>query len=240
MTMRGGGGEEGKAAAAAADIPKDIKLYYWNFPFWRAEVLRAGMFLQDIDFENVHDQDRLMQLRKDQKVPFGGLPVMEVNGQILSQTQAMASYVGKMKNLYPSGDDAAFAQAHCDEIINGCTDVTNTLSATMYGRTPENQVKEKRTELMDPETPGRLYLHLSGLNSILCRDGSVYACGADHGLTVADLAVWRLVGWLSGGIIDHIPSEFVMGFPNLSKIYQAVEANEKMIEYKERYWNQSS
>ena len=87
------------------------------------------------------------------------------------------------------------------------------------------------------EGSGRLHLHLNGVNSDVCQDGSEFACGKECGLTVADLAVWRLVGWLSGGIIDHIPSEFVFGFPNLKNIYDNVEANEKTVLYKEKFWS---
>lgn len=212
-----------------------IKVIYWNFPFWRAEVLRAGLFFQGIEFENVNDKDSIAKIRGENKVPFGALPVMEIDGKILSQTQAMATYVGKLGTMYPANTDI-MAQANCDEIINGCTDVTNTISATMHGKIPEEKVEETRKKLME-EVSGRLHLHLTGLNSIVCQDGSEFACGKESGLTVSDLAVWRLAGWLSGGVIDHIPNEFVFGFPNLKKIYDNVEANEKTIAYKKKFWN---
>jgi len=215
-----------------------IKIYYWKMAFWRAEVLRAGLFFQDIEFENVTEKDKIAELRAQKRVPFGALPVMEIDGRILSQTQAMATFVGKLQSqetkntLYPPNDDI-FAQANCDEIINGCTDVTNTIAKT-FGKS--DGVEEARKELI--KDGGRLNLHLSGLNSIVCQDGGDFACGNDFGLTVADLAVWRLVGWLSGGAIDHIPPEFVLSFPNLKKIHEGVEAHEKMAAYKEKFWGE--
>eukprot|EP00980_Cylindrotheca_fusiformis_P031655 scaffold26754_cov113-Cylindrotheca_fusiformis.AAC.2 len=211
-------------------IPTSIKVYYANFPFWRAEILRAGLYLQDIPFENITDKEKLSDFKAKGLAPFGAFPVMEVDGEILSQTQACAAYVGKLGNMYPPNEDT-FAQAKCDEIINGCTDVTNTIGATFGVENP----KETREKLMNPEG-GRLHMHMNGLNSIMCKDGSEFACGKDHGLTVADLAVWRLVNWFSGGKLDHIPKEFVMSFTNLKKVYSNVEKNEKIQAYLKEYY----
>lgn len=226
------------------------KVYYYNFKFWRAEVLRAGLFLQGIPFDNVTDREQLQAIQP--KAPFGAFPIMELpDGKILSQTQAMATYVGKLGSIYERGeDDDEFSappysrlypldsdylgQARCDEIINGCTDVTSTVGATMRLSDPE-ETKAKRLALLDPST-GRLVKHLSGLESLVGLDAENVACGAN--LTVADLCVWRLVGWLSGGILDHIPSDFVSSnFPKLQGVYTAVQENEHVIEYMKKYHN---
>mmetsp|Transcript_15890 Transcript_15890/g.32977 ORF Transcript_15890/g.32977 Transcript_15890/m.32977 type:complete len:230 (+) Transcript_15890:265-954(+) len=227
-----------------------IKIYYYGFKFWRAEVLRAALFLQNIPFENITDKDRLQAVKH--KAPFGAFPIMELSdGQILSQTQAMASYVGKLGSvfdrssegegdaaaryyprLYPADDDY-LGQSRCDEIINGCTDVSLTVGASM--RVPGDEVRAKRIEMMDPAT-GRLYMHLAGLDSLLCRDRSGVACGRE--LTVADLAVWRLVAWLSGGILDHVPTDFVSSnFANLREVYARVQEDEGVIEYRKAYYH---
>eukprot|EP00980_Cylindrotheca_fusiformis_P012444 scaffold3054_cov129-Cylindrotheca_fusiformis.AAC.8 len=211
-------------------LPTSIKVYYFNFPFWRAEVLRAGLYLQDLPFENITDKEELADFKAEGLAPFGAFPVMEVDGEILSQTQACAVYVGKLGDMYPSNEDI-FAQAKCDEIINGCTDVTETIATSFRA---EN-LKEAREKLIDPDG-GRLHMHMKGLNSIMCKDGSEFACGKDHGLTVADLAVWRLVDWFTWGKLDHIPVDFVMSFPNLKKVYNNVEDNEKIQEYRKEYY----
>lgn len=220
-----------------------IKVFYYDFKFWRAEAIRAGLFLQNIPFEDVRAKEKLMEMKP--RAPFGAFPIMEVDGKILSQTQAMATYVGKLggvfdfdaagvspdadyPRLYPADDDI-FVQAKCDEIMNGCTDVTGTISSTF--RLPD--VEAKRKALIQPDG-GRLYMHCSGLNSIVCNEASGVACGKF--LTVADLCVWRLVSWLSGGALDHIPTDFVSSnFPNLQAIYDACESNEKIKEYVKQF-----
>jgi len=158
--------------------PTNIKVYYWNMGYWRADTIRAALYLQGIPFENITDKDKMNALQEQKKVPFGAFPVMDIDGTILSQTQACATYAGKLGNLYPSNDDP-MAQANCDEIINGCTDVNSTISAT-FGVDDKKAAREK---LIDPKN-GRLYMHLNGLNAVVCKDGSEYACGKDSGLTV--------------------------------------------------------
>ena len=238
-----------------------IKIYYYNIHFWRAEVLRAGLFLQNIPFENITDKEKLMEMKP--KAPFAAFPILETDdGKILSQTQAMASYVGKVGSvydysgngdgdgaastsadekyprLYPADDDY-FGQAKCDEIINGCTDVTNTIGSTFS--IPKEEVEGKRKEMIKADG-GRLHLHLTGLNTIVGGDG--YACGDNNGeseskssMTVADICVWRLISWLSSGKLDHIPTDFVSSnFGNLQKIHDNVETNDKIVEYMKLYY----
>jgi len=222
-----------------------IKVYYYNFKFWRAEVLRAGLFLQNIPFEDIRAKEEMEKVKP--RAPFGAFPIMEVDGKILSQTQAMATYVGKLGSvfdyssvdasadeayprLYPADDDY-FLQAKCDEIMNGCTEVTTTIGST-FGL-PKDEVEPKRKALIQSDG-GRLHMHCSGLNSIVCADAPGFACGKS--LTVADLCIWRLVSWMNGGFLDHIPTDFVSAnFPNLQAIYEACEANEKIGEYVKQY-----
>lgn len=52
-------------------------------------------------------------------------------------------------------------------------------------------------------------------------------------LQVADLAVWRLIGWINGGNLDGIPGDYVASmFPALVKLCAAVDAHPKIVEWK--------
>jgi len=222
-----------------------IKVFYYDFKFWRAEVLRCGLFLQNIPFEDIRDKAALGEIKE--KAPLGAFPIMEIDGQILSQTPALAAYVGKLGGsfdfkaagatpdpafslMYPPSTDI-FLQAKCDEIINVCGDVTTTV-ASSFGL-PKDEVEAKRLALINPEG-GRLYKHCNGLNTLLCVGAPGIACGKS--LTVADLCVWRLVSWLNNGVLDHIPQDFISSnFPNLQAIYDACESNEKIGKYVKEY-----
>ena len=65
-----------------------VKIFYYNFKFWRAEALRCGLFLQNIPFKDVRAKERLDEVKS--RSPFKAFPIMEIDGVILSQTQAMA------------------------------------------------------------------------------------------------------------------------------------------------------
>ena len=75
-------------------------------------------------------------------------------------------------------------------------------------------------------------MHLGGLEQICAANG---ACGHAVGasLTVADLAIWRLVGWLSGGVVDGLPTDYVAStFPAVSKLVATVDAHPKVVAWK--------
>jgi glutathione S-transferase len=50
-------------------------------------------------------------------------------------------------------------------------------------------------------------------------------------ITIADLAIWRLMGWLSSGMIDYLPTNLIAPFPNLKRVCSNVEKHPKVIEW---------
>ncbi|CAK0793049.1 unnamed protein product [Prorocentrum cordatum] len=182
------------------------------------------LFVGGVPFEDVRDRKR-DELAAQGKLPFGATPVMEVDGKVLSQTQAMAAYSSKLAGLHPADP---WDSAKVDEAINGCTDVTVTIGGTF--RLPDDQKLKAREALIAPG--GRLTVQLGGIERLLVENGS---CGflVGKSLTVADLALWRLVGWLSGGKIDGIPKDYVSKtFPQISLLVETVDSHPKVKEWK--------
>eukprot|EP00930_Biecheleria_cincta_P043747 TRINITY_DN30022_c0_g2_i1.p1 TRINITY_DN30022_c0_g2~~TRINITY_DN30022_c0_g2_i1.p1 ORF type:complete len:301 (-),score=53.22 TRINITY_DN30022_c0_g2_i1:81-983(-) len=213
-----------KALASCDTPPKVIKVFYGDMPFWRAECIRMTLFLGGVNFEDVRDKKR-DDLKAEGKLTFGATPVLEVDGKMLSQTQAMAAYCSRLAGLHPDSDWGA---AKVDEAINGCTDVTMTVGRT-FSLPAEEKVKA-RQELIKPE--GRLSMHLGGLEKLLRENGSTgYAVG--DSITVADLAIWRLIGWIGSGVIDGIPKDYVSKtFPEITKLCATVDCHPKVQEWK--------
>jgi len=84
-----------------------IKLTY--FPIQGpAEPSRLALTISGIPFEDVRvDRDTMLKLREDGKLSQPGvagtqLPQLEVDGKILQQSQAIATYCAKLAGLYPS------------------------------------------------------------------------------------------------------------------------------------------
>lgn len=202
-----------------------LKVYYPDMAFWRAECVRLALFLGDVEFEDVRDPAQLEALRRSGQLPSGQLPAMQTAGGLLTQTQAMATYASKLAKIAP---DDALAQARVDEAINGATDVTVTLGATF--RLPDAEKPQARAALTAAD--GRLTRQLDGLCALLRNNGD---CGRVVGesLTVADLALWRLRGWLHSGRVDHVEPRYVARFAELGRLHDRVEAEPRVQAWKQ-------
>jgi len=204
-----------------------IKIYYSHTPFWRAEVLRVSLFIKDIPFEDTRvSREEFVHLIKTgflpngKRAPFHQLPVIEVDGKIIGQTGAIARYCGKVSNLY--SNDIILA-AKIDQIIDAATDITNLVSPTIREK---DQIKkmEDRKVLVNKLLP-RWFRYLENL---LSEDNSTWFV---EKMTIADIAIWRLLGWLTSGIIDGIPTSIVDDFPKLKNIHHQVHTHPKVQEW---------
>ena len=204
-----------------------IKIYYSHLPFWRAEVLRVSLFIKDIPFEDVRvSREEFIHMIKTgflpngKRSPFHQLPVMEVDGEIIGQTGAIARYCGKISNLY--ADDMLKA-AKIDQIIDAATDITNVVSPSIREK-DEVKKMEDRKILVNKLLP-RWFRYLENL---LLEDDSIWFV---EKMTIADIAIWRLLGWLTSGIIDGIPTSVVDDFPKLKNIHHQVHTHPKVQEW---------
>ena len=110
-----------------------IKIYYSHTPFWRAEVLRVSLFISNIPFEDVRiSREEFINMIKTgylpngKKVPFHQLPVIEVDGEIIGQTGAIARYCGKISNLYSKDNIECF--------LNGNISLSKSDSSNLINR----------------------------------------------------------------------------------------------------------
>ena len=204
-----------------------IKIYYSHLPFWRAEVLRVSLFIKDIPFEDVRvSREEFIHMIKTgflpngKRSPFHQLPVMEVDGEIIGQTGAIARYCGKISNLYA---DHMLKAAKIDQIIDAATDITNLVSPTIREKDEVKKIEDRKI-LVNKLLP-RWFRYLENL---LLEDDSIWFV---EKMTIADIAMWRLLGWLTSGIIDGIPTSIIDDFPKLKNIHHQVHTHPKVQEW---------
>ena len=92
--------------------------------------------------------------------------MLDLGGQVLSQSNAINRYVGKLGDLYPSDPWQA---ALCDEAMEAVEDITNKIGATLF--IPEEQKKAQRKELAEGPIPfylTRLQQRLEAHGHLLC------------------------------------------------------------------------
>ena len=153
--------------------------------------------------------------------PFGALPVLEVDGKTVSQSNVINSYVGKLAGLYPSDPWQA---ALCNEVMEAVEDIGTKIGATFA--LPEEQKKAQREELV----AGPIPFYLTRLEKRLEAHGGHYFA-ADR-LTVADLKVFVWIRHLKSGALDHVPADLPDRVaPKLVEHYERIKSNSRIKAY---------
>ncbi|ODR97287.1 glutathione S-transferase [Methyloceanibacter stevinii] len=189
----------------------DLKLTYFDFHGGRGEPARLALAMGGVPF---HDDRVPMADWPERKAatPFGALPVLVADGKVLTQSNAINRYVGKLTGLYPSD---FWQAALCDETMDAVEDLLNVIVPTMF--MPDDEKKARREELVE----GMFPLYLKRLNQNLADHGGRYF--ADDRLTIADLKVAMLIRQMTSGIMDHVPTDLVEKVaPGLIEHFQRV------------------
>lgn len=206
-----------------------LKIYYSHTPFWRAEVLRVSLFIGNIPFEDIRiSREDFIEVILTGKlygkieIPFHQLPVLEIEGKIIGQTGAIARYCGKLSNLYPTND---FLAAKVDQIIDTATDITNLVSPTVRekNKTTKKDMRERLAKKLLPRW-------FNYLETLLQKEGDA-KWFVDNKLSIADIAIWRLLGWLKSGMLDGIPKNICDNYPKLNNINIEVHKHPKVEEW---------
>jgi glutathione S-transferase len=216
----------GYANGATAQKMPQLRLWYLDHHFWRAECVRVCLFMSGVPFDD--KRVGYDELYGSGMLTFGTFPALEVNGRPIAQTHAMAAYCGKLTGMYPQDP---FLQAKVDEVFAALTDATDLITGTMRIRDPNQKIATRQQYI---QQDGRLTMFLTGIESVLKENGGNGHVAGDS-LTVADLALWRAVDWMSCGTLDGIPREYIAQcFPLLYKVHRQVDALPKVQEWKGR------
>ena len=189
---------------------------------------KIALFMGGIDFENrIVEGEEFQRVKENGKlddgtlIPFHQLPCLVVDGTSIAQTAGIARFCGKLSGMYPKNDDVLAARI--DQFLDMATDITNLIFTT--GRDEDEEAKKiKRQELCKGELARKL-----GILDKNIRDESDWVLGFDLGL--ADITIWRLMGWLSCGVLDGIPTDLIKGFPRITRVCLAVDTHPKIQEW---------
>ena len=204
-----------------------LTFIYFNFPFWRVEVSRIALYFGGVEFDTiVIDREEFAAVKLNGAlndgtvIPFHQFPCLIVDGTPICQTGAIARFCGKLSGFYPADDLLMAAQT--DQFLDIATDITDLVIFAGRGQDPATVIKERQQLAKDG-----LHRKLSILDKLI---------GADHDwifggkIGLADVAIWRMSGWLSSGL-DGIPSEILSPFPNILRICNNVEEHPQIISW---------
>ena len=208
----------------------EIKLYYFKIPFWRAEVTRLALFIGDVPFKDYRVEgkeiDNLKEtglLPNNQIAPFKQLPVLDVDGKIIAQTGAIARFCGKLSGLYPKDND--FKAAQIDQIIEAAQDINYLV--TLSGRDKEKKRLALARKILATKHLPKWFQFLENL--LKKNNESYFFVG--NKISIADLAIWRLLGWLSSGLLDGVPTKILEPYKKLNKLREEVYKHPKVNEW---------
>ena len=206
----------------------ELTFIYFDIPFWRAEVGKIALFLGGVEFNNKKITSEEFQRVKENGhlddgtiIPFHQFPCLIVDGVSIAQTGGIARFCGKLSHMYPVTNDIAAAQI--DQYLDIATDIT-VLVSSAGGEKDDDKRRIMRQEMCS----GALGRKLQILDKNIAA-GSEWIVGQCMGL--ADIAIWRLMGWLSSGMLDGIPTNLLVGYPNISRVCLAVDRHPRIQEW---------
>lgn len=198
-----------------------MKLTYFDFDGGRGEPIRLALAYGNIPFEDHRIPGSDWPKVKEQ-FALQQLPVMEVDGKIITQTNTLCRFVGKLADLYPADPLEA---AHADEAMEDVEDLTAKMSPSMFLQDPEE--KRRAREAL---AAGPIPLYLRRLDAMLTERGGQYFAG--NRLSVADFRVFLMVRHLQSGALDHIPTDIVkQKAPGLAKHCERIAALPQLVAY---------
>jgi len=151
--------------------------------------------------------------------PTGVLPVLEFDGEVLTESKAILSFVAKEFNLAPEGN---FQQAQADMLALMIGDLENMLSAASASNDPEKKEKALKTA-SEEAIPGKCAYFEKFL---LANSKQGFFIGDK--LTYADIVVFTFLSsyYLKGkaeGITEQLKK-----YPTLSAWYELVRTQPKV------------
>ena len=189
-----------------------ITLIYFNFPFWRAEVSRISLNSCSIDFYDKRITSEEFQNVKEKGtlhdgtiIPFHQLPCLKVDNITIAQTGAISRFCGKLANLYPKENNIVAAKI--DQFIDILTDITTIITST--------EVERRDATFLD-EVKRKLFI----LNKSIDEKHDYIV---NNYFSIADIAIWSFVCWLTGGNIAAVPKDIAKNYTNIINICRKVD-----------------
>lgn len=196
-------------------MPKP-KLTYFDNPRSRGEECRLALFLAGVDFEDERIPFSAWSALKP-NTPFGSLPVFEVPGKPpVSQSNAILAHIGRRHGLLPADEWEAL---RLESLLCAVEELRHTIANT-FGIEDAAELKRKRAKLVE----GPIQAFAASMEKQVV---GPFVGGAT--ISVADIKVFIMIGWLKSGVLDHVPTDVTAKFPKLEQLYESVQRHPKVV-----------
>lgn len=190
--------------------PSSVKLYY--FPLkGRGLPCRIALIHAGIEFEDIRLS--FEEFKKNNPSPTKCMPVLDIDGKLLTETAAIIDYAAAIGNFKPSDPLEA---ARVAEVYGLLSDCGKTLGESIKA-TSEKKL-ELRKKWLTEEAPKYF-----GYMEVLLTNNGNNGHFAGRKLTGADIFAYSQIAWIVSGVLDHIPTDILKDYPRMQKMMETIE-----------------
>ncbi|CEG48312.1 glutathione s [Plasmopara halstedii] len=197
-----------------------IKVTYFDGA-GRAEDIRLAFYIGGVPFEDKRISFAEFKAIKG-SLPLGQVPLLEVDGEVFTQSHAMIRFAGRMAGLYPV--TIPILTLKIDEVLHGLNEMGEKVFSTF---SESEEVKKKAREELASDTIPR---YASLIEARLEKMQQIPAFQSKD-VFIHDLAIYTWVKMLRAGKIDYIPTTVLDGYKVLNKIHDKVANHPKVKEW---------
>lgn len=184
----------------------------------RAEAARLAFFIGSVPFVDERITREEFQSRKD-KLPFARLPALEVDGEVLGETNAILRFAGRLGGLYPVSNP--FAALRIDEILNGLEEFSMKIAPCLDDGTPN----ELRRDLAKHEIPRYFSMIDARLDDMQALQ---FFQDKSSDVFIHELAIYAWVTQLRSGSVAQLTSELFDKFRHVNEAVAKVLAQPRV------------
>ncbi len=207
-----------------------IKLVYFDFNFWRVDILRLSLGYSGIPYEYKRIK-RQEWPKEKQNFPFGQLPIIIYDDKQYAQTHSIARLCAIESGLYANDKLKAIV---IDQVLDWANEITNKIAPSIRAAMRDKDL-EKSKRLREEFIKNDLLVWFSYLEKLFDKNSSKKIFFNDK-FSMADIVAWRVTYWFYCGRLDQIDNMFLNEFPLIQNFFKQMNTFKpfiKLSEYKD-------
>ena len=207
-----------------------IKLVYFDFNFWRIDILRLSLGYSKVPYEYKRIK-RQEWPKEKQNFPFGQLPIIIYDDKQYAQTHSIARLCAIESGLYANDKLKAIV---IDQVLDWANEITNKIAPSIRAAMRDKDL-EKSKRLREEFIKNDLLIWFSYLEKLFDKNSSKKIFFNDK-FSMADIVAWRVTYWFYCGRLDQIDNMFLNEFPLIQNFFKQMNTFKpfiKLSEYKD-------
>ena len=204
-----------------------IKLVYFDFNFWRVDILRLSLAYSEIPYEYKRIKRQEWPIEKKNFL-FGQLPVMIIDNKQYAHTHSLARFCAMESGLYDNNKIKAMV---IDQVLDWANEITNKIAPSIRAAMRDKDL-EKSKRLREEFIKNDLLIWFSYLEKLFDQSSSKKIFFNDK-FSMADIVAWRVIYWFYCGRLDQIDNKFLDKFPLIQNFFEKMNEFKPFIELEE-------